>query len=306
MARILAISSQVARGTVGLSIIVPALQALGHDVIALPTVILSNHPGHPHVAGTRIEPAVLHNMLDSLDANGWLADFDAVLTGYLPTVEHVTFAMEAVRRVQKLRQTAIYICDPVMGDDPKGLYIDRSAAEAIRDQLIPLAQHITPNRFELSFLLRREVGSDGPFQLQGSDVPAIFATSIPSHKPGETRNIAVDMFRQYEVRIPLRSHAPNGTGDLYSALIVAALLLTPYRRATYDGGRSHQKNFSRTLALATAGVDQTLLGSAQSDQLLIRALPRKSLFKASIERPLQHLSAIRRWPVEMKMLDIIL
>ena len=46
-------------------------------------MLLSNHPGHAHVAGTRIEPAVLYQMLDALEANGWLADVNAVLRKYL-------------------------------------------------------------------------------------------------------------------------------------------------------------------------------------------------------------------------------
>ena len=67
MARVLAISSQVARGHVGLAAIVPALQGLGHEVIALPTVLLSNHPGHGTVAGEQVAPALLRRMLDALD-----------------------------------------------------------------------------------------------------------------------------------------------------------------------------------------------------------------------------------------------
>ena len=73
MARILAISSQVASGHVGLSAMVPVLQALGHDVIALPTIILSNHPGHTHVSGQRITVDVLDGMVDALGRNGWSA-----------------------------------------------------------------------------------------------------------------------------------------------------------------------------------------------------------------------------------------
>ena len=42
MARILAISSHVVRGHVGLAASVPALQWLGHEVWALPTVILAS------------------------------------------------------------------------------------------------------------------------------------------------------------------------------------------------------------------------------------------------------------------------
>ena len=50
MARILILSSWVAHGHVGLSAAAPALQALGHEVTQLPTTVLSNHPGWPHVA----------------------------------------------------------------------------------------------------------------------------------------------------------------------------------------------------------------------------------------------------------------
>ena len=45
MARILAISSHVVRGNVGLAATVPALQSLGHEVWALPTVLLASRPG---------------------------------------------------------------------------------------------------------------------------------------------------------------------------------------------------------------------------------------------------------------------
>src|SRR5690606_40517447 len=89
MARILALSSQVARGHVGLSAIVPALQRLGHEVWPLPTILLSNHPGHAHAAGIHVEPAVLEEMIDALERNGWLGEIEAVITGYLPTAEHV-------------------------------------------------------------------------------------------------------------------------------------------------------------------------------------------------------------------------
>src|SRR5688572_14290127 len=81
MARILALSSHVAFGSVGLTAIVPALQALGHEVVALPTVVLSNHPGYRSHAGEETAPAMLDRMFDSLEANGWLSGIDAVLSG---------------------------------------------------------------------------------------------------------------------------------------------------------------------------------------------------------------------------------
>ena len=67
MARVLALSSHVAFGSVGLAAIVPALQSLGHEVIAVPTVVLSNHPGYGPFSGERISAAMLGQILDALD-----------------------------------------------------------------------------------------------------------------------------------------------------------------------------------------------------------------------------------------------
>jgi len=68
VARIVALSSLVARGHVGLRALIPALESFGHDVIALPTVVLSNHAAHPHVARTLISPDVLDAMAQAIEA----------------------------------------------------------------------------------------------------------------------------------------------------------------------------------------------------------------------------------------------
>ena len=273
MARILAISSQVARGNVGLSIIVPALQALGHEVMALPTVVLSNHPGHAHVAGTRIEPALLHQMLDALDANGWLAGVDGMLTGYLPSKQHVDFAVHAVGRVRAAdnRQAFTYLCDPILGDDPNGLYIDEAAATAIRDDLIGLATLATPNRFELSYLVGLEIRSAGEANTRHLKCPGTFATSIPSDRPGETVN-TMTFVNSGCARVPLRPDVPHGTGDLFSALLLSSWL---------DHGRDDM-----ALEFATAGVHAVIAASHGLGQLDIAALPRRG-------------GPVLTWPLEL-------
>ena len=266
MARILAISSQVARGHVGLSIIVPALQALGHEVIALPAVVLSNHPGHAHVAGTQIEPQALHGMLDALEANGWLAGIDGVLTGYLPSVDHVAFAVEAVRRIRSASPRLTYVCDPVLGDDPKGLYIVEAAARATRERLIGLADIATPNRFELSYLNSADKTVDVRCSADALRFhlacATTVATSIPSHEPGKTMNAMVSCGATALTSVALREGAPHGTGDLFSALLLSAYL---DRRDMFDA-----------LSFATAGVDAVLAASTGGDKLAIAALPSKA------------------------------
>jgi pyridoxine kinase len=100
MPTILSVSSQVARGHVGHSAGLFVWQRHGMDVIALPTIILSNRPDCEAWAGERLSPELLERMVAALAANGWLGDVDAVFTGYLPSREHVGFAARLIGRLK--------------------------------------------------------------------------------------------------------------------------------------------------------------------------------------------------------------
>ncbi len=251
--RVLAISSQVVRGHVGLSAIVPALQALSHEVWPIPTILLSNHPGHGRVSGMRVPAEQLDAMLDALDGNGWLRDVDAVVTGYLPSADHVAVAMRAIARTRSHRPRAHVLVDPVLGDDPKGLYIDPAAAAAIRDQLLPLADIVTPNRFELAWLTEQQVtGLQNVVQAAGAlRRPAVIVTSAIV---GEAISTVLTTAGQVIVAsVPRREHAPHGTGDLLAALVIGHLV----------SGRPA----SEALARAVRGVDTVIDASCGHDEL---------------------------------------
>jgi pyridoxine kinase len=256
MGRVLAISSQVARGHVGLSAIVPALQRLGHDVIALPTILLSNHPGHAHVAGEKVAADLLRRMLDALEANGWLGEIDAVMTGYLPSVAHVEVAIEAIRRVQAHGGGARVLTDPVLGDDPKGVYIDTAAAERIRDALVPLADTVTPNAFELGWLTGAVIRST-PEAIRAAAVLSprrVLVTSAPSG--GATLdNVLVDKAtgQTLACAVPRQARVPNGTGDLLAAL--------------YLGHELSGRTAPEALALTVGGLEALIKASAGREEL---------------------------------------
>lgn len=225
MARVLALSSHVAFGSVGLAAIVPALQSLGHEVIAVPTVVLSNHPGYGPFSGERISAAMLGQMMDSLDANGWLESIDAVLTGYLPATEHVAAAKAAVARVRAENPAALYVCDPVFGDEPGGLYLDEATADAIGQHLIPLCDVATPNLFELEWLADVEASDlDSAFgAARLLDAPRVLATSVPA--PDEQlATLLVHADAAHASFVPRRSAAPHGTGDMIAALYLGHVL----------------------------------------------------------------------------------
>ena len=225
MARILALSSQVAFGTVGLAVSVPALQGLGHEVIALPTVLLSSHPGYGRFAGEHIAPDNLEQMLDALAANGWLHRVDAVLTGYLPTPRHVQVAAGAIARVRAANPPALVVCDPICGDHPEGLYLDAEIPAAIGELLFPLCDLATPNAFELSWYAGQTVASpqEAVDAARRLGVPAVLATSVPA----SANRLATLLVSETTVRtchVPRQDGAPHGTGDLLTALYLGHLL----------------------------------------------------------------------------------
>lgn len=222
MARILALSSWTATGHVGLSAVVPALQALGHEVTALPTVILSNHPGFPHAAGRPVPPGDLAVMIDALHLNGWLAGHDALLTGYLPSEEHVALAAALVQRLRCLATPPRIVVDPILGDDPKGLYLADSAAEAIRGRLVPLADILTPNRFELGWLARCSVETLADATATARTLGArVLVTSPPLADATGVLDVSEGPPVLYETpRIPA---VPHGVGDVLSGLVAAGL-----------------------------------------------------------------------------------
>lgn len=256
MARVLVISSFVAFGRVGLAASVPALVRTGHEVISLPTVVLSNHPGHAHTAGQHIAPAKLAGMLEALEGNGWLESTDAVLTGYLPSRDHVRFAAAAASKVSALNPRAEICCDPILGDDPAGLYIAADAAEALRDELVPLADVVFPNRFELSFLARLDA-SDIASAIEAArelKTKTVVATSVPAADDA-LANILVVAGDAAVATVPRRPKVPHGTGDLMSGLFLGHRL---------NGGRPSQH-----LGQAVAGVEVVLSQSLGREQLAL-------------------------------------
>lgn len=255
MARILAISSQVAYGHVGLSAVVPALQALGHEVVVVPTVVLSNHYGYETVGGVDIDPGAMASILAALQSNGWLEGLDALITGYMPTVQHVDVVARGLARLADEMPELIYLCDPVIGDDPDGLFVEEEVAAAIRDQLVPLADIVTPNRMELAWLTGQPVvdcvSADAACDLLGGDL-VVAATSIPAGT-GQLANLLSTEDEACYATTARRGGVPHGTGDLFAALLLGHML---------NGADDRE-----ALARAAAGVGTVIAASIGAAEL---------------------------------------
>lgn len=223
--RALAISSRVAYGRVGLSAIEAVFAALGVELVAVPTVTLSNHPGLGAPAGLTTPPDTILEMVEALARIGALEGLQTVLTGYLPSAAHVAAASEAVDVARRAAGDRILsICDPVLGDDPGGLYIAEDAARAVRDSLVPRADLLTPNAFELGWLTGARIGDLRRAEASARGLgPSVIVTSppLPSGRAGvlaTSRSADADLITTDAV-----AGAPKGTGDAFAGLIAAGV-----------------------------------------------------------------------------------
>lgn len=157
--RVLSLQSHVVHGYVGNKSATFPLQLLGFDVDAVNTVQFSNHSGYPAVRGERLQGEHLEQLIEGLAANGLLGGYTHVLTGYIGSGSFVRILAALVRRLRAVRPGLVYVCDPVLGDHDQA-YVPAEVVELMRTELVPLADVLTPNQFELETLTGRKVASD--------------------------------------------------------------------------------------------------------------------------------------------------
>jgi len=259
MAKVLTISSHVVRGHVGLGATVPALQHLGHEVWPLPTVVLASRPGLGRLAKHELPHEELAAMLAALEADGCWASLGAVLTGYFPSATAVSVVARAIATIKVARPELVVLIDPVVGDAGR-LYVTEPTAQAIRDQLLPLATIATPNLFELSWLTGSDVRCPAEVTVSARQLgpPTVVVTSARL-TAGSVATLLVSKDRQIEQETRKRHQVPNGAGDLFAGLFLG-----------------HWLNAASASEAALTGslvdLDRVLAASAGRDVLKLAAL----------------------------------
>lgn len=226
MIRTVAFSSHVASGAVGNRAIVFALELLGFEVVSVQTIQMAWHPGHGPSTRLVPEDATFEAMVDDLAGRIDPAEPIAVLTGYLGSAAQAAPIARFVETSRAKGALVHYLCDPVIGDQG-GHYVPIATAEAIRDQLMPLADIVTPNVFELGWLSGNVCAhdmADAAQQAKQLGVGQVLVTSVPGMMDGNIANLLVASNHTFAAEHRVASKAPNGTGDLIAALFLAQLL----------------------------------------------------------------------------------
>src|SRR6202012_1800857 len=103
-------------------------------------------------AGRPAGAAAIRDLVAGIAARGVFARCDGVASGYLGTAEIGAEILTAVAGVKTANPAARYCCHPVIGDPDRGIYVRAEVAEFIRARLVPAADVVTPNPFELAYL----------------------------------------------------------------------------------------------------------------------------------------------------------
>ena len=224
---VLSVTSHVCYGHVGAQASVLALQRLGHEVWHLPTVILSNHPGHGGFGGGPVKLARLEDLAVNLVGRGLVDDCAAVHSGYLGQGAAAATVLRLLDQLRGRGGGALYLCDPVMGDGER-VYVGEDVVTAIRDLLLPLADVATPNRLELELLTGEPVRDAGEalaacrtLQARG---PARVVCTSAEIADGTLVLVGLDGAEGFRLQLPYLDGAPFGTGDAFAAILLGRLL----------------------------------------------------------------------------------
>jgi len=260
---ILSIQSAVAYGHVGNSAAVFPLQRLGFEVWPVNTVMFSNHAGYETCRGPAMAAADISDVVTGLEELGQLKNCRAVLSGYLGVEENGAAIADAVERAKRANPSAVYCCDPVIGDTREGVYVGQGIVDFIRDRLVPMADILTPNRFELEQLTGRKGETDEELaesarSLIDKGVELVAVTSLPveSDRP-KIANLIVTREAAWRVTTPRVFLKAKGTGDLFAALLLGHAL----------GGLPAPQALSRTCSVLFRIIEET--SKADANELLL-------------------------------------
>jgi pyridoxine kinase len=228
---ILSIQSSVAYGHVGNSAATFPLMRMGVEVWPVLTVHFSNHTGYGSWRGPLLAASDIADVVTGIDERGVLGRCDAVLSGYQGAEDVGLAILDAVALVKSRNPDAVYCCDPVMGDVGRGFFVRPGIPELMRDTVVPAAQIVTPNQFELEFLtghstatLTQVLAAADALRARGPETVLVTSVVHDEAKPGTIDMVAVTGEGAWAVTTPLLPQVFTGAGDITAAVFLAWLL----------------------------------------------------------------------------------
>jgi pyridoxine kinase len=233
MKNILSIQSHVAYGYVGNRAAVFPLQRLGFDVTAINTVQFSNHTGYADWEGDVFSTQQILALIEGVRRRGLFPNLNALMTGYLGNPGLGPLLVDLVKELKSMNRDFLYCCDPVMGDVSGGCYVKPEIRDVFKHQLLPVADILTPNVFELNYLSDKPVDtlSDilaacDTLLAQGPRIILVTSVQCQETPPNTIQMLLHQAEGSWLVDMPYLQldQPPNGAGDLTASLLLGHIL----------------------------------------------------------------------------------
>lgn len=234
--RIAAIHDLSCFGRCALTVVIPALSALGYQVVPIPTALLSTHTGGfsgIHFSDLTGSMSSIAEHFEKLSIS-----FDAIYTGFLGSEAQIEVVDDFICRFGK---DCTVMVDPVMGDDGM-LY--STYTDTLMRGMAHLCKHadiITPNLTEACFITgipykntakmsndERSDYLDGICEALKTDKKQkIVITGIcEGEEKLATYGIDTDTDSQFYHTVPRIEKNYPGTGDLFASVLLGEYMIT--------------------------------------------------------------------------------
>ncbi|AGH82265.1 pyridoxine kinase [Psychromonas sp. CNPT3] len=234
MRGIISIQSHVVYGCAGNSSAVFPLQRLGFNVWPIQTVQFSNHTQYTEGwTGSVLPQGEISRLFDGLENINVLGDVSALISGYLGSGAQALEILDNLKRVKTANKDCLYICDPVMGDPKKGCIVSADVTTMLCDHLVPAADIITPNQFELSQITGVEITDldsaiSACLKARSMGPNIVLVKHLHYASASSYTMLMANKEGVYLIERPLVDFDiyPVGVGDLITALFVGSLFKT--------------------------------------------------------------------------------
>lgn len=216
----------VSTGYVGSNTISSVLQMSGNEIVTVPTVLYSNHLGHSTVGGYKISEDLLTTVLNGILELGIIKDTAIIITGFIGSAKQVEIIADFIRAIKTLKPQIRYLCDPVMGDVDKGLYVEPDIPNALVKYLLPLADLLTPNQYEIETIIGKHINIKknvlqllkGQFDLTKQKV-VVTGVSLKDVGVDFMYNCILEEKGCEIIEVKKIDLNPPGTGDMFTAYL---------------------------------------------------------------------------------------
>lgn len=252
--RVVTIQDLSSFGRCAITVVLPVISAMGVQVVALPTAVLSTHFGG---MGTPAFYDLTSFLGESLEHYKKLdLEFECIYTGYLGSPQQVKHCLNFFENYPK----ALLVVDPVMGDHGKAYTSCGPDLQENMLQLVKKATIITPNLTEVCLLLKEPYPTGKVTKVQaqnwlkklaelGSKKVVITGLEL---KEGVLTNYGFDSLSGEEFTVDCEKIDASypGTGDCFTAVMTGAMV--------------KGKSFQEAVEQAASYVEKTILVTKQA------------------------------------------